>query len=121
MSTLIQLPLLRTMRLTHEIQISEAYENGAEMASTKSVHQKARVHKIHQHYRGALFSFIRRVSWIFGIRRSPIKDLINKALERFGEVFVFVVDHVKFAGHGWIGERDGHESAGLDFLPGHLS
>jgi len=28
------------------------------MASTKSFHQKAQVHKIHQHYRGALFSFV---------------------------------------------------------------
>ena len=127
------------------------------MASTKSISKKARVPKIHQHYRGALFSFVSkpqlkgkevtlpngsrtelamvrhsgsiaivpllddRYSWIFGICRGPIKYLINKALERFGEVFVFVVDHVKFAGHGWIGERDGHESAGLDFLPGHLS
>jgi ADP-ribose pyrophosphatase len=28
------------------------------MASTKSFHQKARVHKVYQHYRGALFSFV---------------------------------------------------------------
>ncbi len=28
------------------------------MASTKSFHKKARVHKIHPHYRGALFSFV---------------------------------------------------------------
>jgi ADP-ribose pyrophosphatase len=28
------------------------------MASTKSIPKKARVHKIHQHYRGALFSFV---------------------------------------------------------------
>ena len=28
------------------------------MASTKSISKKARVPKIHQHYRGALFSFV---------------------------------------------------------------
>jgi len=39
----------------------------------------------------------------------------------FGQVFILVVDHVIFAGHGWIGERDGFQPAGFDFFPGDFS
>ena len=55
------------------------------------------------------------------VLRRPFENRFNKISQRFGEVLVFVVDHVKFAGHGWVRERDGHQPAGINFLPGHLS
>jgi len=46
------------------------------MASKKSVYQKARVHKVHQHYQGALFSFSDEKIHVFlarGLKRSEQK------------------------------------------------
>jgi hypothetical protein len=36
------------------------------------------------------------------IIRRPFKYHVDKILQGFGKIFIFVVDHIEFAGHGWI-------------------